>query len=204
MPINTNVIVVALAVLMLAFVINLFFVSCEIAGSIMWRWHKKDVCIALQNIMISYSVSSNFTNAISEVESIIKSIVATDKNFPSKCRSVVGLLTQYIQWLNLGKTPAISSETNITELKNTAHTLISKYKAEPISSEMQLYDEPLLNDLIKSIAAKDFEMGQKCIDELSLKISGIQKKSNRTYVWLSAAATIVGAVLSTVISKILG
>lgn len=202
---DISVMVVGAVVLgvMLAVLSYFVFIFCWIIDIILYRWYVKRLFLALENVAISYSKSNNFDHAVSELESVIEMIVRRNKNFPVECRSIGGLLTYYIHCLNTGKVTRISSDTNIIELKSTAHDLINKYKTVPFSSETKLYCEPLVNEIAKSLAAKDMENGQRQLSELDAQILKLRKRGKFTYTWLPPIATIIGAVVAAILGRLI-
>jgi len=199
MPISTTATAIFVLAMVLILIVGLFYTVYNVVDTIFWYSLTKRLYCALENSLISYFESKDFDHAMAELELIIQHIIKPNKYFSLTCYSVDGLLRQYIYWLNIGR---IHTKTDITKLKSTAHSLIEQYRAKSFTSEALLYKEPLLNEVSKSLAKKDFEGIQKTLVELDTKIAKERKRSKAIYIWLPPAATIVGTVAAAIISSL--
>ena len=166
--------------------------------------HKfKSLCRSIEQILISFSSNHKFENAMTEIDHTILTIVKSDKHFPKTCHSIGGLLLQYIYWINTDRARLKLNERTPTEIKETAHELITLYKTTPFSSESDLNDEPLLNTIAQSIDKKDLVSAQKYILELDQKISKERKKDKFLQYHLPTIASIVSAIISALLTSLL-
>lgn len=200
MPISPTAVTIIVLVTVLILIAGLSYTVYNAVDIILSYSLTKRLYCALENTLISYFESNNFDYAMAELELIIQRTIKPNKYFPLACYSVDGLLRQYIYWLNVG---CIHTKTDITKLKSTAHSLIEQYRAKSFTSESQLYEEPLLNEVSKSLAKKDFEGTQKTLVELDAKITKERKRSKAIYIWMPPAATIVGTIAAAIISSLL-
>lgn len=169
----------------------------------MYLHQRKVLCSAVENIIVSYSVTKQLNDAVTELETAIQRIVKQNKTFPRAYSSIDGLLKQYIYWLNTGFTKASSVEFDGTKLKSTAHNLINEYHSHAITLSSEPYKEPVLNALFKALANKDYETAQKSLDSLDAEFEKKKKSISFAYIWLPPIATIIGAIITAVLTAVL-
>lgn len=200
MPISTTVATIIVLVMVLVSLIGIGLILYYLSDLFFFFYFRKKLYCALENTLVSYSKSQDFENTMAELESIIQHIIKPNKDFSTSCYSISGLLKQYVYWLNIGR---IHPKVDITELKSISHHLVDEYYAKSFTSEIQLYEEPLLNEVSKSLAKKDFEGIQNSLALLDAKIAKERKKSKTIYIWLPPVATIIGTIIAAIISSLL-
>lgn len=167
------------------------------------RLQFKSLCKSLENIIFSFTKSKNFECTMTEQEKVILEIVKPNKGFPKACRTISGLLQQYIYWLNTERFVPTSKKISFVELKEGTYELIKLYKSSAFASDADMYDESLLNAISKSIDKRDFDAAKNEMAELDAQITKNKKKHAVLQFWLPHLVALISAVAAAIISKMI-